>query len=251
MDQPQKRPRSSWVRFEAALGQRVLAERHDPLARGRGEGRDPPLHRRLLPGVLSSKVLRTATAPDTIELFYATAATWGLPACVLLTMAPSTPPPIAGRRPASRSISLRSASASSTASPTIPRPRARSSATTRPSRSGSVPTMSSIPSTLSSAASTSSPATTTRSVPTKRTAVTPLRLQGAGQGLAEHRGPGGLPSTKVRRDRVDTNGTVTLRHRSKLHHIGVGRAHKNERVLMLVADSTCASSTRRGPSCGT
>ena len=44
------------------------------------------------------------------------------------------------------------------------------------------------------------------------------------------------PTTKVRRDRVDTNGTVTLRHRSKLHHIGVGRAHKNERVLMLVAD---------------
>ena len=44
------------------------------------------------------------------------------------------------------------------------------------------------------------------------------------------------PSTKVRRDRVDTNGTVTLRHRSKLHHIGLGRAHKNERVLMLVAD---------------
>ena len=44
------------------------------------------------------------------------------------------------------------------------------------------------------------------------------------------------PVTKVRRDRVDTNGTVTLRHRSKLHHIGVGRAHCHQRVLMLVAD---------------
>ena len=44
------------------------------------------------------------------------------------------------------------------------------------------------------------------------------------------------PTSKVHRDRVDTNGTVTLRHRSKLHHVGVGRAHKHERVLILVAD---------------
>ncbi len=29
---------------------------------------------------------------------------------------------------------------------------------------------------------------------------------------------------------------MTFPHRSELHHIGVGRAHKNERVLMLVAD---------------
>jgi hypothetical protein len=40
----------------------------------------------------------------------------------------------------------------------------------------------------------------------------------------------------VHRDKVDATGTVTLRHRAKLHHIGVGRAHKHKRVLMLVAD---------------
>ena len=44
------------------------------------------------------------------------------------------------------------------------------------------------------------------------------------------------PTTKVRRDRVDKSGRVTLRHRSRLHHIGVGREHKFKRVLMLVAD---------------
>jgi Integrase core domain len=44
------------------------------------------------------------------------------------------------------------------------------------------------------------------------------------------------PTTKVRRDIVDGTGTITLRHRSKLHHIGVGRRHKTKRVLMLVAD---------------
>ena len=41
---------------------------------------------------------------------------------------------------------------------------------------------------------------------------------------------------RVRRDRVDKTGTVTLRYRSRLLHIGVGRAHAGARVLLLVAD---------------
>lgn len=32
------------------------------------------------------------------------------------------------------------------------------------------------------------------------------------------------------------NGTVTLRHNSRLHHIGIGKAHTGRRVLLLVAD---------------
>jgi len=44
------------------------------------------------------------------------------------------------------------------------------------------------------------------------------------------------PATKVRHDKVDTTGVVTLRHRSKLHHIGIGRRHKGRRVLILVCD---------------
>ena len=38
----------------------------------------------------------------------------------------------------------------------------------------------------------------------------------------------------VRRDRIDKNGKVTLRHRTRLHHIGVGHAHKGKRVILLV-----------------
>lgn len=45
-----------------------------------------------------------------------------------------------------------------------------------------------------------------------------------------------LAHTKVRHDRVDKTGCFTLRYRSKLHHVLVGRAHKGERVLVLVAD---------------
>ena len=39
---------------------------------------------------------------------------------------------------------------------------------------------------------------------------------------------------RVRRDRIDKNGKVTLRHRTRLHHIGVGHAHHGKRVILLV-----------------
>jgi len=45
-----------------------------------------------------------------------------------------------------------------------------------------------------------------------------------------------LASTKVRHDVIDKTGAVTLRYRSMLHHIGVGRAHRGRRVLILMAD---------------
>jgi Integrase core domain len=45
-----------------------------------------------------------------------------------------------------------------------------------------------------------------------------------------------LANTRVRRDRIDKTGVFTLRHRSKLHHVSVGREHKGKRVLILVAD---------------
>jgi len=41
---------------------------------------------------------------------------------------------------------------------------------------------------------------------------------------------------RVRKDRVDKTGRVTLRHRSRLHHICLGRAHKGRAVTILVAD---------------
>jgi hypothetical protein len=40
----------------------------------------------------------------------------------------------------------------------------------------------------------------------------------------------------VRRDRVDTAGSVTLRVHTRLHHIGVGRIHAGTPVILLVHD---------------
>lgn len=45
-----------------------------------------------------------------------------------------------------------------------------------------------------------------------------------------------LANTKVRHDKIDATGTITLRHRSRLHHIGIGRAHRGQHVLILVCD---------------
>ena len=41
---------------------------------------------------------------------------------------------------------------------------------------------------------------------------------------------------RVRKDIVDKSGTATLRHNAKLHHIGIGRAHKHTPITLLVAD---------------
>jgi hypothetical protein len=41
---------------------------------------------------------------------------------------------------------------------------------------------------------------------------------------------------RVRNDKVDAYGKVSLRYMSNLHHIGLGRAHKGRNVKLLIAD---------------
>ena len=42
---------------------------------------------------------------------------------------------------------------------------------------------------------------------------------------------------RIRNDRVDKTGSVTLRHHGRLHHIGLGREHARTRVVILIADT--------------
>lgn len=51
--------------------------------------------------------------------------------------------------------------------------------------------------------------------------------------------PGGMrrevaPHVRVRRDKVDITGVITIRHDSRLHHIGLGRRLVGTRVIALV-----------------
>jgi transposase InsO family protein len=41
---------------------------------------------------------------------------------------------------------------------------------------------------------------------------------------------------RIRHDRIDPSGVFTLRHNSRLHHIGLGRRHAGTHVLVLVHD---------------
>lgn len=49
-------------------------------------------------------------------------------------------------------------------------------------------------------------------------------------------GPRLSPHYRVRRDRTDGLGVVTLRYDSRLRHIGLGREHARRRVFLLIAD---------------
>ena len=41
---------------------------------------------------------------------------------------------------------------------------------------------------------------------------------------------------RIRHDKVNKTGSVTLRHNSRLHHIGVGRTHTGTCVILLIQD---------------
>ena len=62
--------------------------------------------------------------------------------------------------------------------------------------------------------------------------------------------PSGVPLDdahyRVRHDTIDANGKVTLRYGAKLHHIGVGRRHKGRHVLVLVKDRHVRITTTDG-----
>src|SRR5207249_7693921 len=51
---------------------------------------------------------------------------------------------------------------------------------------------------------------------------------------------------RVRHDRIDTSGVITLRYNSRLHHIGLGRPHAGTRVMVFVADLDVRALTENG-----
>jgi transposase InsO family protein len=65
---------------------------------------------------------------------------------------------------------------------------------------------------------------------------TPLQAYSARVKARPASGAGREAHLRVRHDKVDGQGKVSLRHDSKLHHIGLGRAHKGKPVKLLVAD---------------
>jgi hypothetical protein len=65
---------------------------------------------------------------------------------------------------------------------------------------------------------------------------TPASAFAARPKAVPHDGPLALGHYRCRRDVIDATGTVTLRHDSRLHHIGIGRRHTGMKILLLVHD---------------
>jgi transposase InsO family protein len=58
-------------------------------------------------------------------------------------------------------------------------------------------------------------------------------------GLLPKASPHGLgagPHHRVRHDRIDKTGAISLRRAGRMHHIGIGRTHAGRRVLLLIND---------------
>jgi transposase InsO family protein len=64
--------------------------------------------------------------------------------------------------------------------------------------------------------------------------------------LPKARPPGIEPTEhfRIRHDTVDNCGKLTLRHASRLHHLGIGRAHAGTKVLILVTTTTVSILTQ-------
>ena len=67
-----------------------------------------------------------------------------------------------------------------------------------------------------------------RATPTGRYTSLPKALPAASRDPDSH--------ARIRHDRIDDSGVITLRHAGQLHHIGIGRTHARTHVIVLVHD---------------
>jgi transposase InsO family protein len=235
--QPHKRPRSSWMRFEAKLPNECWQS--DVTHWRLGDGTDADIvnflddHSRL---AVASGVLRTATAPKVLEIFREAGARWGFPAalltdngCVYTTWHRGGPNVIQTELLA-LGIDYRHS-----------RPY-------HPQTCGKVErfhqTMKSYLAKQPEAGSLAELQAQVDRFVAYYNEIRPHRARGrrppkvafSARDKARPSGPKIRigAGVRVRRDRIDNNGKLTLRHRTRLHHIGVGHAHKGKRVVMLV-----------------
>jgi transposase InsO family protein len=235
--QPHKRPRSSWIRFEARLPNECWQS--DVTHWRLGDGTEVQIvnfiddHSRL---AVAARVIGTATAPQVLRVFRAAGERWGLPAALLTdngcvyTTWHRGGPNVMQTELLGLGIEFRHS-----------RPY-------HPQTCGKVErfhqTMKAFLAKQPKAGSIAElQAQVDRFVayynevrPHRARERRPPRVAFEARDKARPSGPmirvgAGV---RVRRDRIDKNGKVTLRHRTRLHHIGVGHAHKGKRVIMLV-----------------
>jgi transposase InsO family protein len=238
--QPQKRPKSSFIRFEADQpNERWQADvTHWRLADGGGVEilNIVDDHSRLL---VASQAYSTVKAADVVTGFHRGFTAWGLPSSVLTDNGAVFTASYRGGGRCAIEIELDSLGI-----------RLRHSAPYHPQTCGKVERFHQ---TLKKWLCQQEPAATLRGLQEQLdwfgsyyNTTRPHRAIGRRTPLeAFEARPKATPSTpglviprhfRVRQDRVDRVGRVTLRYNSRLHHIGLGRRHAGTPVRLLVAD---------------
>jgi transposase InsO family protein len=237
--QPHKRPKSSWIRFEAQLPNECWQSdvTHWRLA----DETDVEIvnfiddHSRL---AMASQVLTRATAPAVLRIFQGAAATWGSPAALLTdngcvyTTWHRGGPNVMQTELLALGIDYRHS---------------------RPYHPQTCGKVERFHQTLKAFLAKQDPATSIAVLQTQvdrfvayYNEVRPHRACGRrppraafdARDKARPEGPKIVvgAGVRVRRDRIDKQGRLTLRHRTRLHHIGMGAAHRGKRVVMLIHD---------------
>jgi transposase InsO family protein len=237
--QPQKRPRSSWKRFQAELPNEMWQAdtTHWTLA----DGTDVEIlnviddHSRLL---VTSRAFVTTKAADVVETFHEAAATWGLPASMLTDNGAIFTAESRNGRCAMENELFRLGVAYKHSRPYHPQTcgkveRFHQTLKKHLARRPRPTTVAELQARLDGFAAYYNTERPHRALGRR----TPAEAFSARAKAT----PKGRPTTpeghhRVRRDRIDKTGCVTLRYRSKLLHIGIGRAHAGTRVLVLVQD---------------
>jgi len=235
--QPHKRPRSSFVRFVAALPNELWQTdvTHVYLA----DGRQVEIlnfiddHSRLC---VASKVFVITTARDVVRTFLKACATWGFPASVL------------SDNGAIFTAAYRRGVAALETELLALGIEFKHSRPYHPQTCGKVERFHQ---TLKKFLAKQEQATTTRQLQRQLDRFvkyynevrphralkrrTPLEaFEARAKAKPRHKGIE-VDSYRIRQDKVDDAGSVTLRYKSRLHHIGVGRRYARQRVTLLVA----------------
>jgi transposase InsO family protein len=235
--QPQKRPKSSFVRFEAAMpNERWQADiTHWKLA----DATEVEIlnviddHSRFL---VASDALRVFKAADVVASFHKGASTWGFPASLLTDNgAVFTAVPRGGRcaiEVETAMLGIRYVHSSPYHPQTCGKvERFHQTLKRWLAKQEPAPTLAELQGQLDRFGAYYNAVRPHRAIG-RRTPVEAFR--------ARPKATPALPALevpshfRVRRDKVDTTGVITLRHNSRLHHIGLGRRLMGTRVLALV-----------------
>jgi transposase InsO family protein len=234
--QPQKRPRSSWIRFEADLANETWQADVCHWALANGDLADIVTfiddYSRMIVG---TKVVRRCTSIDVISTLKEAASRWGLPASVLTDNGAAFTSTYLGGINGFEVEMLARGIVVKHGKPFHPQTQGKIERYHRTlkawlRRRKRAETLAELEVQLEQFCDYYN-----RVRPHSARGTTPREAYDSTDKASPDDNPPMLTvDTRVRRDRIDCGGKLTLRYGSKLRHLGVGRAHARKRVIKLI-----------------